>query len=108
MKKEAAQFVQFVTSFEVQKNLAMELGWNPGRVDVYKDADVIAKNPNLPILREVFVNAVPRPSLPYYTIISDILQTEINEAISGKKEPKAALDAAQEKIIKVIEEYGAK
>ncbi|OHD56173.1 MAG: transcriptional antiterminator [Spirochaetes bacterium GWF1_51_8] len=108
MKKEAAEFVKYVTSFEVQKALSMELGWNPGRMDVYKDAEVIAKNPNLPILREVFINAVPRPSLPYYTAISDVLQAQINEALSGKISPKAALDSAQEKVIMIIKEYGNK
>ena len=43
MKEEAAQFLKYITSFEAQKIFAMELGWNPARMDVYNDAETVAK-----------------------------------------------------------------
>ena len=40
MKEKAWQFVKFVTSFKIQKEMLMRIGWNPGRKDVYEDEEV--------------------------------------------------------------------
>jgi len=59
--KEAAwEFIKYVESFDAQKDFAMNLGWNPGRQDVYDDPEVVAKAPYLKDLKDVFVNAIPR------------------------------------------------
>lgn len=99
------EFIKFVESYDTEKGFAMDLGWNPGRQDVYNDADVIAKAPYLKDLRSVFVGAVPRPGVPYYTKLSDAIQRYVNSAISGKMDPKEALDKAQEEVKTIIAEY---
>ena len=59
------------------------------------------------MLRDIFVNTVPRPSiLPYYTTISTILQENINGALSGSIAPADAMKKAQEKIEQVMKKYG--
>ncbi len=106
--KEAAwKFVKFVESYDVQKGFAINLGWNPGRQDVYKDPEVLKKAPYLEKLREVFVNAIPRPSVPYYTKMSEVIQKYVNAAIAGRMDPKTALDKAQQEVEQIIKQYGS-
>jgi len=105
-KLAAWKFIKFVESYNTEKGFAMNLGWNPGRQDVYKDRDVIAKAPYLKALRKVFVGAVPRPGVPYYTKLSDIIQKYVNAAIAGKMSPKSALDRAQSEAKIIVSQYG--
>lgn len=105
--KEAAwEFIKYVESFDAQKDFAMNLGWNPGRQDVYDDPEVVAKAPYLKDLKDVFVNAIPRPMVPYYTQLSNVLQKYVNAAISGKEDPAKALNEAQIEVEKIISQYG--
>jgi len=99
------EFVKFVTSYNTQKRLAMELGWNPGRVDIYGDREALRKLPHFASLRDVFVNAHPRPLLPYYTQISDVLQRYINAVLAGVLSPEAALLSAEKEAQKIVERY---
>ncbi len=99
------QLVEFLTSFPVQKKLAMELGWNPGRKDVYTDSEVVAKFPHFDVLRAVFDNALPRPNLPYYTQVSKVLQQHLNAALAGQVTPEKALADAQRDAEKVVKRY---
>lgn len=104
-KDAAWEFIKFVESFDTQKGFAMNLGWNPGRQDVYDDSEVVAKAPYLKDLRTVFIGAVPRPGVPYYTKLSEVIQRYVNSAIAGKMDPKDALDKAQEEIKNIIDQY---
>ncbi len=105
VKELSWEFVKFVTSYNTQKRLAMELGWNPGRVDVYGDRDVLRNLPHFAGLRNVFENAHPRPLLPYYTQISEVLQRYINAVFAGALSPEAALLAAEKEAQKIVERY---
>jgi len=98
--------IKYVESFDAQKDFAMNLGWNPGRQDVYDDPEVVAKAPYLKDLKDVFVNAIPRPMVPYYTQLSNVLQKYVNAAISGKEDPAKALNEAQIEVEKIISQYG--
>ncbi len=104
-KENAVKLVAFITSYAIQKQLSLALGWNPGRTDVYDDAEIQKKNPYLKKLKTVFEGAVPRPSLPYYSELSQSWQKNINAALSGKVSVKDALSNAQKETKMVIEEY---
>ncbi len=106
MKDEAAQLIAFIVSYETQKLLAMELGWNPARTDVYSDEEVVAAAPHLAELREVFEHLTPRPNLPYYTLISQVLQRELNSVLSGRQSSQDALLSAETQAQKIMEQYG--
>ena len=86
-KEDAFKFVEFVTSYETQKKLALALGWNPGRRDLYTDEDILAKLPHFAHLGEIFDNLRPRPNLPYYTLISDVMQRRLSAVLSGQSSP---------------------
>jgi multiple sugar transport system substrate-binding protein len=99
------QFASFVLSFRTQKRLALTLGWNPGRRDVYTDEEAMEELPHLLDLKEVFENATPRPGLPYYTQISDVIQQHLNAVLAGKETPQAALESAEREAQRIVERY---
>ncbi len=105
-KREAWQFMSFLSSFGTQKKLALNLGWNPARTDVYEDEEVIRGIPHLPLLEGILKNAVPRPRVPYYSQVSDVLQRHINAALSGKMSETEALRAIREETRRLRERYG--
>jgi multiple sugar transport system substrate-binding protein len=102
--EEAAEFLKYITSYDIQKTLVLNLGWNPGRTDLYNDEEVISKLPHLERLKNVFVNAVPRPGSPYYARFSNIIQKYVNSSLAGDMEPKPALDKAQSEVAEVVKE----
>lgn len=103
-KPEAAQLVEYITSYEVQKELSLKLGWNPGRTAVYDDQDIIKANPHLRNLKAVFENAIPRPSVSYYSELSHIWQNSFNAALSQHLSIDEALTKADKEAGMVIEE----
>jgi len=104
-KEEAWEFVKFVISKEIQKVLSIKLGWNPSRRDVYRDKDVLSVHPHLAELKEIFANALPRPNLPYYTQISELMRKSINAVIAGKKDPQEALSELEKDIKELVARY---
>lgn len=105
VKPLAWEFIKFVVSYPVQKKFATELGWNPSRKDVYTDRDVLEKMPHFRELKDIFKNTVPRPNVPYYTHISDVLQRHINSAIADKISTEESLSNAETEIKKIIQRY---
>jgi len=105
-KPEAASLIKFLTSAPVQKKLSLKLGWNPGRVDVYDDEEVLAANPALKDLKQVFNNAVPRPIIPYYSNVSQILQKHVSAALANRATPEESLKKAQSEVQEMIKSYG--
>jgi multiple sugar transport system substrate-binding protein len=107
-KKESVRLLCFLTSYEVQKRMALHLGWNPGRRDVYDDREVLERMPHFRMLRTAFENARPRPIVPYYTQLSEILQRQLNAALSGKSPPGEALTTAEKQMEAVVSRYRGK
>lgn len=102
---EAWQLVKFIVSYDIQKKLALDLGWNPGRSDLYNDAQVKKHMAHITVLQRAFENAVARPNLAYYTQISEVLQRYISAALSGSLTPAEALEQAQKEIEEVAQTY---
>jgi multiple sugar transport system substrate-binding protein len=94
-KSEAWKLIQFIESYQTQKKFALNLGWNPGRKDVYNDNEVVKELPHLRKLKEVFEHTVSRPNLPYYTQVSEIIQRYVNSCLAGNIQPLEALVKAQ-------------
>ena len=99
------KFIRFVVSFKTQKALALGLGWNPARIAVYADPDVLQKMPHFGPLKDVFVNARPRPNLPYYSQVSEVLQEQLNAVLAGQTAPEMGLEKAEKEAQKIIERY---
>jgi multiple sugar transport system substrate-binding protein len=98
-------FVQFMTSLEAQKILALEAGLAPTRIAVYHDPDVQDKMPHLQFFLPAFKKARPRPVSPLYPMMSQELQRFFSQAISEPKtdvsELAKATTAKLERIIRM-------
>jgi multiple sugar transport system substrate-binding protein len=104
-KKEAFKLVEYIVSRATQKQLVQDLGWNPGRIDIYEDPDIIAEYPHVKVLEQAFTHSVSRPNVPYYTQISEVLQRSLNAALAKKMSPEQALARAQQEIDKIAAAY---
>jgi multiple sugar transport system substrate-binding protein len=108
MKEESRKLAWWIAGdYNVQKQLALELGWNPGRKDVYSDDEVKAKLPHLTHLKGVFENARARPSVPYYTQISEVLQNHLSAVLAGEVTAREGLSAAETESGAVMARYRA-
>jgi multiple sugar transport system substrate-binding protein len=105
-KQKSFEFMEFVLSYNTQKKLALTLGWNPGRSDVYTDAEVVEKLPHFVSLKGVFENLRPRPNVPYYTLLSEVIQRHISSVLSGSLGVEQALSEAQKEAQKIVTKYG--
>jgi len=79
----AWRFASFLASERVQKWIALIAGKAPTRKALYKDPDILKKNPHFKDMKEVFIRAYPRPRSPLYPAISEALQRYFSEAISN-------------------------
>jgi multiple sugar transport system substrate-binding protein len=104
--KEASwQLVKFIVSRQVQLGFAMTLGWNPARQDLYDSPELLLHAPHLVTLKEVFATAAARPNLPYYSLVSRVLQAQVNAAIAGSVSPEQALTQAQQEALAIVKTY---
>jgi trehalose/maltose transport system substrate-binding protein len=82
----AIELVKFLSSAEEQKIRAIEQTNLPTRMAIYDDADVAAAAPIIPRWKDVFLNAVPRPSAPTkvkYNEVSSLFWSAVHETLSG-------------------------
>ena len=98
----AERLVEFLTSPESQKTLALTIGYKPTRKSLYNDKDLMSEQPYIAGLYDVFMKARPRPVSPYYMMMTQVIQPELSAAISGIKTPEEALSAAQEQIDHIL------
>ncbi|UCG11882.1 MAG: ABC transporter substrate-binding protein, partial [Deltaproteobacteria bacterium] len=78
----ARRFVQFMTSYQAQKTLALEAGRAPTRRAIYQDPEVRFRAPHFVSFLPAFEKARPRPLTPLYPYISQELQRFFSRAIS--------------------------
>lgn len=78
----AWQFVEYMTSREAQKQIALATGRGPARADLYRDAELLAKHPHFGARYDTFVLAEPRPRTPVYLPLSNIMQRYFSSAIA--------------------------
>jgi trehalose/maltose transport system substrate-binding protein len=80
------RLVKFLSSPDEQKRRAIEQTNLPTLVATYDDPDVAAKAPIIPLWKDVFLNAVPRPSGPTglkYNEVSSLFWSAVHDTLSG-------------------------
>jgi multiple sugar transport system substrate-binding protein len=105
-REAAATFVRYLTGERAQKRLAIAYGFQPARVALYRDAELLAAQPFLGRLAGVFASARPRPVTPQYVRVSQVLQADFSAAVSGLERPRAALAHAQRRIEAILADAG--
>lgn len=101
--EEAGRLIRFLTSEEAQRSLALQVGYKPTRMALYRDPALREAQPFVDALYPIFLKARPRPVTPYYMMISQVLQAEFSAVLAGVKEPKEALRSAGRKIEYILQ-----
>ncbi len=102
---ETVEFMKHYTGYEANILFAVNVGWNPARLDVYEASEIKENKPHMIELKELFKGAIPRPSVPYYTQMSDVMQKYFNSAIAGSMSVDEALQKTQTDVKKLMQEY---
>ena len=92
--KAAVDLAKYLTSPEEQKRAAIEVSFNPTIPALYKDKDILAKNPFIGELLSTFTNAVARPSRvtgSKYNQVSSEFWNAVHETLSGKSQAEESL-----------------
>lgn len=82
----AIELALFLASPEVQKERAINQSNLPTIETLYDDADVLAASPFMANWKEIFQNAVPRPSAPTkakYNEVSSLFWSAVHDTLSG-------------------------
>jgi multiple sugar transport system substrate-binding protein len=100
---EAEKLVRFLTSPEVQKTMALTIGYKPTRTSVYQDRELKEKQPFITSLYDILMKAKPRPVSPYYMMMTQVMQPEFSAIITGIKTPQEGLRSAERQIRHILE-----
>ncbi|MDC9825453.1 extracellular solute-binding protein [Devosia sp. ZB163] len=98
---EAIKLALFLSSKDVQKERAIKQSNLPTIVALYDDADIAESQPIIPNWKEVFQNAVPRPSAPAkvkYNEVSSLFWSAVHETLSGKGTAAENLELLEAKL----------
>ncbi|MBJ6125436.1 ABC transporter substrate-binding protein [Microvirga splendida] len=90
----ATDLAMYLTGQEEQKRRAIEGSFNPTILSLYEDAEITKASPFIGSLRDVFANAVPRPSGvtgENYNKVSTEFFNTVHQVLSKRAEPAQAL-----------------
>ena len=91
----ATDLALFMTSAETQKLAALKLSHLPTIQALYDDPEIAEAQPLIPRWKEIFLNAVPRPSAPTkvaYNEVSNKFWTAVHEVLAGTTAAPDALE----------------
>ncbi|MFB5677140.1 ABC transporter substrate-binding protein [Paenibacillus terreus] len=101
-KKEAMEYIKFVTSTDQEKAMAINLGRIPVDTVALQDAEVQEKNPH-------FASVAEQMQYPYgmfkheqAAMISDAVSKHITAAVNGRETPEEALKAAEAEVLQLL------
>jgi trehalose/maltose transport system substrate-binding protein len=111
----AWQFIQFMTSHDIQRMLAIEQAQTMARLTIYDDPVLLKAVPHFgkpgpwgAPLRDVAMVATPRPGLVRYNAVSERLQQCLHEAIRDPdSDIKALMSDCADQIRRETERLGA-
>lgn len=90
----AASLVMYMTSAAVQKDRAIRGSFNPTLTALYKDAEILAANPHLSTLVDVFGDAAVRPTAvtaAHYGEVSQAYWQAVHAVLAGRVAAAPAL-----------------
>ncbi len=96
----AMDFLLWATSAEQMKRSA-ERGNPPTRKSLFRDAELVAKNPAYPAQLRSLESSRPRPRTPYWNEIENAFGIFLSKANSGELSPAEAMNQANAEIEKI-------
>lgn len=91
----AIKFLHHMTAFETLKEFTLISGQPPVLRAVYRDPDVIRQIPFYAYFYNIIADARPRPVSPQYARLSDAIQRNIHQALTGTISVESALNNLQ-------------
>jgi trehalose/maltose transport system substrate-binding protein len=91
----ATDLVLYMTGAEFQKGNAIKASHLPTIQSLYDDKDIAEAQPLIPRWKEIFLNAVPRPSAAAkvkYNEVSNKFWTAAHEVLGGSSTPQDSLE----------------
>lgn len=105
-KKAAFQFINWATSKEIQKRLAV-IGATPTRNSVIEDSEFHSGEYNyFKALQDTYDITITPMKIPEFFELNDALSIELSSAIAGTKTARQALDDAQASWLKIMIDAG--
>lgn len=98
----ATQFVEFATSPEMQKMLALKIGIPPTRSELYQDQELIEKYRWYPQQLDALEAGRARPRIKQWGEVESVLGDFLQLALSGQMPPEQALQMADQRINQVL------
>lgn len=94
-KTGAIDFITYLTSFEVMKEICIASTQPPTHKAVYTDPDVLEAIPFYSEFGSVIEEAMARPKAQEYAKVSDSIQRNVHQALTGEVDVVSALNALQ-------------
>jgi multiple sugar transport system substrate-binding protein len=98
----AVEFLLWATSTEQMKRSAQR-GNPPTRKSLFRDAELVAKNPAYPAQLRSLESSRPRPRTPYWNEIENAFGIFLSKANSGELSPAEAMNQANAEIEKILQ-----
>ena len=103
-KDEAFQVMQYMASYESQKELAIAASHIPARDALYEDEEVLAAAPQFGQFFDVIKNARPRPLTPFYGEVSELIRTNMNAFFARAQDADTTLSQMQSGLTDILEQ----
>jgi multiple sugar transport system substrate-binding protein len=101
-KDAALEFLKFLTSPKIQKQIALDVGIPPTRTSPYTDRSVVEKYRWYPSQLKALEEAHPRPRITKWSEVEAILGDYLQLALTESLSPEKALREASERINAVL------
>lgn len=104
-KQAALKWLEFASSAVAQKEIVTKEGWFPVSKATLDDPATAEALPVVTTYKESTEFVTKRYGTPWSSELDQLLSVQISKAMNQDIEPKAALDAAQEQLVPIIEKY---
>jgi multiple sugar transport system substrate-binding protein len=93
--QQAAEVMRWFTGEVSSRELAERYGYTPIWESLLNDPRLEEQLPLLPVLRQALETTALRPLTPVYAQLSDVLQRQLSELITGEGSARTAMAEAQ-------------
>ena len=101
-QEESTKLVEYLSSKDVSKFMAINGSLLPTYAELYADPDVLKSAPWFADARQVVETAKPRPVTPRYNEVSEIIRTTVNAVLAGVTTPEDGAAQIESRLRRVL------
>ncbi|MBC7288359.1 MAG: ABC transporter substrate-binding protein, partial [Armatimonadetes bacterium] len=98
----AAEFIQFMTSEQIQRERALRGGPLPTIRRLYDDPEILATYPHYEVLKHIVLGARSRHYIPRYLDVSRAMQQSLHAMLCGTLAPEEAVTKMAEEVRRIV------